>query len=404
MGMGTHRIKLPRDNVWFLRVLSIVSLGLMASLASAKASADKFARIRPVVQNMIDTKMIAGAVVMVSHQNQTVYFEAQGQRDVEERLPMTKDTLFRIYSMSKPVTTVAAMMLAEQGHFQLDDAVEKYLTEFKGVKVYKDGKAVAAKNTMTIRQLMTHTAGLTYGYFGKTAVDAMYKKDHPHWRRNNQEMSQKLASYPLLYEPGAVWHYSLATDVLGALVERISGQSLAAFFEQNIFKPLKMKDTAFYVPKDKVSRFASVYGKALKLSDKYNKSNYTKKGRLQSAGGGLVSTASDYMKFCQMLLNEGAYPGGQILKKETVQAMTKNQLPPPMKTYEHFGFGLGFLIQIQDWGSYGHLDEYSWDGIASTHFWISPKDQLIVIALSQRMPFSTKLKKRLKPVIYDALK
>lgn len=381
----------------------LIPLG-MPLTARGQIAPGKFKGIGPVVQKMIDAKEIAGAVVMVSHQKKIVHFNAQGLRDLEEQLPMEKDTLFRIYSMTKPITTVAAMMLYEQGRFKLGDSVAQYLPEFKGVKVYKDGKEVAAKNKMTIKQLMTHTAGFTYGYFGKTAVDVMYKKDHPHWRRNNEEMSQKLASYPLLYEPGTVWHYSLATDVLGALVERVSGQSLAVFFEQHIFKPLQMNDTAFYVPKPKVQRFASVYGKQLKLSDKYSQSNYNKKGRLQSGGGGLVSTASDYMNFCQMLLNEGDFQGTRLLKKESIKAMIQNQLPPPMKTYEHFGFGLGFLIQIQDGGSKGHLGEYSWNGIASTHFWISPKDQLIVIALSQRRPLSMNLKNRLKPVVYDALK
>jgi CubicO group peptidase (beta-lactamase class C family) len=402
--LGRNKIHAYGQGFAFMIALTVlIPLGVPLT-ARGQIAPGKFKGIGPVVQKMIDAKEIAGAVVMVSHQKQIVHFDAQGLRDLEEQLPMEKDTLFRIYSMTKPITTVAAMMLVEQGRFKLDDPVENYLTEFKGVKVFKEGKAVTTKNKMTIRHLMTHTAGFTYGYFGKTAVDAMYKKDHPHWRRNNQEMSQKLATYPLLYEPGTVWHYSLATDVLGALVERVSGQSLAVFFEQYIFKPLQMNDTAFYVPKKKVQRFASVYGKQLKLSDKYSQSNYNKKGRLQSAGGGLVSTASDYMNFCQMLLNEGDFQGTRLLKKESIKAMTQNQLPPPMKTYEHFGFGLGFLIQIQDGGSKGHLGEYSWNGIACTHFWISPKDQLIVIALSQRRPLSMNLKNRLKPVIYDALK
>ena len=380
------------------------SVGAQVPQKEKRPTQESFQEISRVVQKMIQNREIAGAVVMVSHQNETAYFRAEGMRDVEEKLPMEKDTIFRIYSMTKPVTTVAAMMLYEQGKIKLDDPIEKYVPEFKGIQVYNNGKPRAPKTKITVRQLMNHTAGFTYGFSGKTPVDKMYKEDHPIFSRSNKEFVRKLVKHPLLHEPGTIWHYSVATDILGALVERVSGESLGDYFQENIFAPLQMNDTAFYINDDKVHRLASVYGKNLILKEKNKHSHYRSRERAESGGGGLLSTASDYMVFCKMLLGNGLYNKVRLLKEESIKEMTKNQLPPNVKAYQHFGFGLGFLIQLEDWGIKGHVGEYGWNGIAGTHFWISPQDDLIVIALSQRRPFSTKLKDRLKPVVYEALR
>ena len=214
-------------------------------------------------------------------------------------------------------------------------------------------------------------------------------------------MTKKLSAYPLLFQPGTKWHYSISTDVLGDLVERVSGMSLSAFFEQKIIGPLGMNDTSFSVPIEKIDRFSSSYGSKNKIHESYSKSHFLSENRIQSGGGGLVSTASDYMKFCRMLLGKGKLGEVRILSEQSVLEMTKNQLPKSVRAYDVFGFGLGFLIQLHNWGNHGHVGEYGWDGAASTHFWISPRDELIVILLSQRQPYSDQLKNAIKPIVYQ---
>ena len=216
-------------------------------------------------------------------------------------------------------------------------------------------------------------------------------------------MVEKLGSSPLLYALGTQWHYSIATDVLGHVIEKVTQQSLSSFFKTRIFDPLDMPDTAFHINNEKVPRFTSSYGPKNKLVEAYNKSYLRHENRIQSGGGGLVSTAEDYLHFCQMLLQKGTWKQEQIVKTTTIQEMTRNQLPKGVLAYGYFGFGLGFQIQMKDWGNKCHIGEYGWDGAASTHFWISPKDDLIVIALSQKQPFSNELKNNLKPVIYDII-
>ncbi len=390
----------------FLCLLVTTSVALSqhpASPESVGVSSEKLQSVHEAVNKMIEQEKIAGAVVMVARRGQVVHFEAQGMRDVAEQAPMKKDTIFRIYSMTKPVTTVAAMMLYEQGKLELDAPVEKYIEEFKGVEVYKKGRRVPVEKKPTIRDLMRHTSGLTYGFFGNTPVDKMYTKNHPLFSQDNGEMIQKLMEHPLLHQPGKTWHYSMSTDVLGYVVEQVSGESLASFFQAHIFEPLQMEDTAFYVPQEKKARFASSYGPKVELVEAYHSSHFLNKDQIQSGGGGLVSTAADYMKFCQMLLNKGLYEERRLLKASTLEQMTRNQLPDGVYAYGLFGFGLGFQIQLQDWGSKGHLGEYGWSGAASTHFWISPADDLVGITLSQRQPFSNTLKRTVKPLVYDAL-
>ena len=365
-------------------------------------------KVDKAVKGLIDKKDIAGAITMVARNGKIVHLNAQGWQDVADKKPMKTDTIMRFFSMTKPVTTVAAMICFEQGKLKPSDPVEKLVPEFKGLKVYQNGKRVSPKRKMTIADLMRHTSGLTYGLFGNTPVDQMYKKTNPLYSRNLDEMGKKLASLPLICHPREKWIYSASTDVLGLVIERASKMRLDKFMYKYIFKPLDMGDTAFYVPKEKIGRYASYYNSGWRVHQKYNKDyrvretkSYLQHPGMLSGGGGLTSTARDYMRFCQMLINGGKLFGKQILKASTVKAMTKNQLPKGVRCNGIMGFGLGFAVV--DNSHVGRLGEYSWDGIASTHFWISPKDKLVVITLSQHNPFWGKLKDTVKPLIYRAI-
>jgi len=370
-------------------------------------STEKLARVKPVVQALVDNEKIAGASIIVARKGKIVLFETFGMMDQKAKKPTQPDTIFRIYSMTKPITSVAAMMLYEQGKLKLDVPISKYIPEFKGLKVYSEsGKHDDQVNQMSIRDLLRHTSGFTYGYFGNTAVDKMYMVRSVLKRESSlQDMINKLSEIPLLNQPRTKWHYGVSTDVIGYLVQKISGQSLDEFFKKRIFEPLDMKDTAFYVPNEKVNRFAACYGPrqngGLKVVDDPAKSQYLTQPLLFSGGGGLVSTARDYLRFCQMLLNKGQLDGKRLLSSETVEMMTINQLPDSVKRGENGGFGLGFSVRLSD-GKYPK-GEYGWGGAASTHFWISPRDELIVIALSQYMPFSSQLEDAVKSAIYDSI-
>ena len=388
---------------------SCVSYAGELSVTSPKdvgMSSEKLAGVKPAVQALVDDEKIAGATVVVARKGKIAFFETFGMMDKEAKKPMAKDTILRFYSMTKPITSVAVMMLCEEGKIKLDDPVSKYIPQFKGLKVYAESGNEDTKRPVTVRDLLRHTSGLTYGFFGNTTVDKMYReKTIFDWQSSLEDMVDKLGEIPLLYQPGTKWHYSVSTDMLGRLVEIVSGQPLDKFFRKRIFKPLGMKDTAFHVPAKKVDRFAVCYGPkltgGLNVTDDPAKSRYLKKPVMLSGGGGLVSTAPDYLRFCQMLLNKGQLDGKRLLHAETVEMMTKNQLPDGVSRGKDGGFGLGFSVRTED----GKLPkgEYGWGGMASTHFWISPRDELIVIALSQRIPFSSQLENTVKPIIYDSI-
>ena len=370
-------------------------------------SPERLARIKPAVQALVDDEKITGASVIVVRKGNNVFFETFGMMNQEAKKPMQKDTIFRIYSMTKPITSVAVMMLYEEGKLKLDDALSKYIQEFKGLKVYAEsGKHEEQVREMSIRDLLRHSSGLTYGFFGNTPVDKMYRANSVFDRKSSlQDMINKLSKIPLLYQPGTKWHYSVSTDVLGYLVQKISGQSLDKFFKKRIFKPLAMKDTAFYVSDKKADRFAVCYGPkadgGLNVIDGPLKSRYLRKPSLFSGGGGLVSTARDYMRFCQMLVNKGQLDGKRLLRSETVEMMTSSQLPDGVSRGNGEGFGLGFSVRTED-GRFPK-GEYGWGGMASTHFWISPRDKLVVVALSQRYPYSAQLESSVKPIVYDSI-
>lgn len=363
--------------------------------------AQEIAPLSKKLDRFVQKKSISGAIAMVYWKGEIIHDSVHGMRDVRGKKRLKKDSLMRIYSMTKPLTSVAVMMLHEQNKLNIDDPISKYLPELSDLRVHPSKEP---NREISIRDLLRHTSGFTYGFFSKTPVDRMYMNNHPLYSANNIEMTRKLSSYPLLFQPGKKWHYSVSTDVLGDLVERVSGMSLGGFFAKHITGPLGMNDTSFHVSKENIDRFASSYGPKNKIHESYSESYFLIKDRIQSGGGGLVSTASDYMKFCMMMLGKGELDGVRILKEESVREMTKNQLPKGVFAYGVFGFGLGFQVQIHNWGNHGHIGEYGWDGAASTHFWISPNDDLIVILLSQRQPYSDQLKNSIKPIVYKHIK
>jgi CubicO group peptidase (beta-lactamase class C family) len=385
---------------------------------------DKLQKAHDAVQALIDKKEVAGAVVAVARKGKVVMFEAFGESEAGSGKPMKTDSIVRIYSMSKPITTVAAMILVEEGKIGLDDPVSKYLPEFKNLRVLagkdKSDETVEAKREPTIRDLMRHTAGLTYGFFGNAAIDQLYKKAGILSTPGDslQDMMVKLGKLPIAFQPGTRWNYSVSVDVLGRVVEVVSGKPLDEFFDERIFKPLDMKDTGFYVPEDKADRFTASHGidkekKTLIANEPAAKSRFLNKPKLLSGGGGCVGTARDYLRFCQMMLNGGELEGVRILKKETVAEMTKNQLEEEAMKAKNGGhadvgdgFGLGFGVRVgKDDQLLGRaVDEYWWGGAASTHFWISPKQELVVVALEQFMPSRPKLQLAIKPLIYQAAK
>ena len=377
-------------------------------------SAEKLARIDAVAQRMVDDKKLAGCVIAVARNGKPAYFKSFGKADIAADKPMTNDTIFRIYSMTKSVATAGALMLVEEGKVGLDDPVSKYVPELKAVKVYKEGGNEKPKRQPTVRDLMRHTAGLTYGFFGNSAVDQMYR-DQKVSDGSLQDMAECLGELPLLYEPGTKWVYSVATDVLGLVIEKASGKALDKFLAARIFEPLGMVDTGFQLPAENIDRFAANYNSdgegKLTVIDEPSKSRYLERPKMFSGGGGLVSTTGDYMRFLQMIANGGEVGGKRLLKAETVNLMTTNQLPDgamPIAIGEPrpgVGFGLGFSVRVEDseWDAGGRLGEYGWGGAASTHYWISPADELIVVTMEQTMPYSFSLEFALKELIYDAI-
>jgi CubicO group peptidase (beta-lactamase class C family) len=382
-------------------------------------SADKLDKVKAAVQAAVDKNRTAGVVVLVARRGKVAYLESFGKRDVEADKVMPTDALFRIHSMTKPITTVAALILYEEGKVKLDDPVSKYLPEFKGLRVHagKGEETVEARREMTVRDLMRHTSGLTYGMPNGSPVDKLYianKIEDP--RDSLADMVAKLGKLPLQYQPGTRFHYSVSTDVLGRVVEVISEKPLDEFLQDRVFKPLDMTDTGFVVPDGKLDRFAASYRPgekgALKLLDAPATSRYRTPRKYLSGGGGLVSTARDYARFCQMLLNGGHLHGTRLLRAETVREMTSNQLPAealPMTLggfpQPGLGFGLGVSVRLEakapkpDPGA----GEYGWSGAASTYFWVAPKSELVVIVLQQVEPFDFGLQLALKPAIYAAL-
>lgn len=382
-------------------------------------SSARLSRIRPTLQRYVDAGKLAGIQTVIMRRGQVIHHECVGMRTVEDAQPLTPDTIYRIYSMTKPITTVAAMMLYEEGRFHLDDAVADYLPAFKDLRVYAGPgvlgpELVKPSTPMTIHHLMTHTSGLSYGWFEDTPVDALYRQGGMMEPGGSMaERLERLAKLPLVSHPGTAWRYSVSTDVLGYLVEVLSGQSLGDFFQERIFGPLGMTDTDFHVPAEKVDRFAAVYGPGMQVVDAPTSGQFTAVDRAHSGGGGLVGTAADYLRFAQMLMNHGALDGERLLGRKTVELMTLDHLPAALKPIaiglspvRGCGFGLGVQVveNVAASQRLGSVGAYGWGGAANTDFWNDPKEQITGLFMTQFMPSDTYAARRdFRNLVYQAL-
>jgi CubicO group peptidase (beta-lactamase class C family) len=381
-------------------------------------------------RNYVERGKIAGCQVLVSRHGVPAYFRSLGSMDLERAKPMRDDTIFRIYSMTKPITSVALMQLYEQGHFQLNDPVSRIVPSWRDHKVWVSGdkEEMVTKepdSPVTFRHVLSHTGGLTYGGTNHP-VDKVYRREQVMRREGEGEtlttFVDKLSRVPLMYEPGTRWMYSLSTDVCGALVEIISGQRFDEYLREHIFEPLGMVDSAFHVDDSKVDRFAANYqrqpDKTLKLIDDPERSNYLHEPTFFSGGGGLTGTIADYARFCEMLRRGGELDGQRILGPRTLELMTKNHLAGGSgdlasmavgafseTAYEGVGFGLGFATTIGEVeaGTLGAGDYY-WGGAASTIFWVDPVEDMYVVFMTQLMPSATfNFRGQLKNIIYSAI-
>tara|TARA_B100000959_G_scaffold83923_1_gene89319 strand:+ start:10009 stop:11223 length:1215 start_codon:yes stop_codon:yes gene_type:complete len=393
---------------------------------------------------------MVGGLGMIARNGKVVYTETYGLADREENQPMTEDAIFRIYSMSKPITGVALMILYEEGKFFLNDPVARYIPELANLEVAistadgntkvasdgtnsrtigagdasKAGKTRKPKRQPTIRDLMRHTAGFTYGFFGNTEVDKMYREKEVMGQKDLKAFVTELGQVPLQYEPGTRWHYSVSVDVQGRVVEAVSGMSFGEFLKKRLFTPLGMKDTGFIVPKDKLDRFAQIYSPegTSEGSDLFLRRNtstklvrsperidegYMEGATFEGGGGGMVSTARDYLRFSQMMLNGGELDGVRILSPKTVELMTTNHLGDLPMGFGRtgVGFGLGFAVTLNqgDIGELGSTGEYNWGGAAGTKFWIDPQENLIGLFMVQSIPHRTRLGNKFKLLTYQSI-
>lgn len=407
----------------------LVGLALLATAAPAAAAAERPAAAAPAlplagspealgfdsgrlkrldayIAGRVAEGDVAGATYLLARHGKVVAFASHGKQSLATAQAIGPDTIFRIYSMTKPVTGVAMMMLFEEGKWQLDDPVTDYIPEFADLKVMTgldaSGNPILEdmKRPPTMRELMSHTAGFGYGLSDQSPIDKLYRAGNPLHADGLQQMIERLDQLPLQFQPGSDWGYSIAVDIQGYIVEKLSGQSLGTFFEERIFKPLKMHDTAFHVPPEKASRLAAVYvgdgkGGIKEVEELWGAPipDYLSPPALESGGYGLLSTTSDYARFCQMLLNGGELDGVRLLAPATVELMSTNAIPQPVLDKgsggygEAAGFGLDFRV-VNDPRALGSLEgpgTFSWGGAAGTWFWIDPANDVIFVGMIQRM-------------------
>jgi CubicO group peptidase (beta-lactamase class C family) len=392
-----------------LRLIAALALLLVATVARAEngtplpmaaspeevgLSSAQLARLSAVTRDHVEAQRLPGAVLLVARRGKIAWYEAIGWRDRNAEQPMTPDAIFRIYSMTKPITSVAVMQLVEEGRLQITDPVSRYLPALSKLKVGTDkpdgsgGKTLELADPpreMTVQDLLRHTSGLTYGTRGDSLVKARYREAKIGNRDDtNAEFVTKLGTLPLMYAPGSRFEYGVSTDVLGRLVEVLSGRTLGEVFEQRIFRPLGMRDTAFWVPQAKVARAAQAAQTpgAPPMTPRFDVAVQPK---YESGGGGLTGTALDYLRFTTMLLNGGVFGESRILGKKTVEFMTADHLGSIPVDTAGLGFGLGFQVRRSAGvaGIAGSVGEYGWAGNAGTLFWIDPKEQLIAIFMIQ---------------------
>lgn len=392
-------------------------------------SAARLARISAWMKGWVDSGKLPGLLVAVMRKGELAFAETYGRADVERNKPVRPDTIYRIYSMTKPLTSTAIMMLYEEGRFQLDNPISRFIPAFANSRVCVGGSrgkldTVPAERDITFRDLLSHTSGLTYGFMEATPVDALYRSkngvDFQTATTSLKDVVERLATFPLIAQPGKAWNYSVSTDVLGYLVEVISGQPFEKYLVENVIKPLGMVDTDFFVPESKHDRFSANYqagaGGKLEVIDDPTKSRYLKPRTVNSGGGGLVSTASDYLRFCKFMLNKGELDGVRLLGRKTVELMTMNHLKGDMadmgtprwseSTAEGIGFGLGFSVTLDPAKAHivGSRGEFSWGGAASTTFWCDPTEDMAVVMLTQLMPSTTyPIRRELRVLAYQAI-
>ena len=402
---------------------------IVVSPASVGLDGKVMGNIRDYLKEQyVEPGKYVGTLTLVARKGEIAYLDALGYMDRENKKAMQEDAIFSIYSMSKPITSIALMQLYEKSLFRLDDPIHWHIPSWRNLRVYESGLypnflTSRPKRHMTIRDLLSHMSGLTYDFMLRTNVDAAYRKTKLQATGDLQAMIDTLAQLPLEFSPGDQWNYSVSTDVCGYLVEHFSGMKLDKYFQKHIFDPLGMEDTGFSCAKEKVDRLASLYEQHPKkgpvLVDPGGaKSARVKKRKMLSGGGGLLSTMSDYYRFCSMLLNQGELDGTRIIGRKTLAMMASNHLPDNKDltemsqsafsetTYQGVGFGLGFSVILDPVKTQSLTDvgEYGWGGAASTVFWVNPKEEMVVIFLTQLLPSSTyQVRRELRSLVYSSL-
>jgi CubicO group peptidase (beta-lactamase class C family) len=402
----------------------------MSAAKSQGFSPERLARIdRHLQDKYVGAGRLPCAQFLLARNGQIVHQTVLGHQDPERGVALREDTVFRIYSMTKPVTSVALMMLVEEGQIALDDPVSKYIPEWKDLGVFSAGTGPfltkPPERPMQVVDLLRHTSGLTYGFQSRTNVDAAYRKHHVEdifGRHDLEGMIALLGQTPLEFSPGEAWNYSVSTDVVGYLVQKVAGKPLAQVFQERIFGPLKMADTGFSVREDQRARFAACYDSTpqggLKLQDDPTTSPYLGAPKLYSGGGGLVSTAADYLRFANMLMNGGEWDGARILAPKTIRLMASNHLPGggdltqmsrslfSESTNAGVGFGLGFAVVFDPPKTLipCSMGEFYWGGMASTAFWVDPVEKVTAVFMTQLIPSSTyPVRRELRTLVYGAL-
>jgi CubicO group peptidase (beta-lactamase class C family) len=401
-------MKISRTSTFIVFALFAMRFSPAQGLSHAKPaevglSAERLDKIMQILKEDTSKGVVPGAVLLVARHGKIAYFESAGLLNAETKDPMTREAIFRIYSMSKPITTVSAMMLFEEGKFALGEPVAKYLPQFRSMKVGVEkpdaasGKPtldlVAAQRPITIQDLMRHTSGITYGFFGNTPGKKAYQDAKVlEGDFSNEEFADRIAKLPLSYQPGTTWDYSHSTDILGRLVEVVSGMSLYQFEKQRLLEPLGMSDTGFYVTDSaKHARVAEPFKNDRTIGIGAAFGDPRVQGKWESGGGGMVSTATDYARFLQMMLNGGTLDGKRYLGPKTVSFMTSDQLGdgivpgPYYLPGPGYGFGLGFAVRRTAGvaPNEGSVGDYTWNGVGGTHFWVDPKEDMFVVFMIQ---------------------
>lgn len=429
--------------IWARMMATAISIILLLTTVGAQGlpkaknpeevglSSERLKRLSAVLQADIVQGAIPGAVALIVRKGKVAYYEALGYQNRKEKIPMKRDSIFRIASMTKPFTSLAIMMLAEEGKIQLPHSASRYLPEFKDLKVGMEkndeatGKTeltlVPVNRPMTVQDLLRHTSGITYAFDDKSLIKKRYWELKTYdFNQTTAEMVTRLSQVPLVYQPGTTWDYSQSTDVLGRIVEVASGVNLDTFIAERIAKPLKLSDTSFWVEPAKLSRVAETQADPATGKRPPAFSDVTKRPNWISGGGGLVSTAGDYARFCQMFLNMGSLDGARLVSRKTIELMTANHLPPGIQfgpgNYDRLGamlpspemgqgFGLGFAVRTDTGRNalHGSPGDYSWAGAVGTYFWIDPKESLAVVLMMQAPAVRTHYRYVMRNLVYQAI-